>query len=161
MRSHRVSSCLVAVLVLSSAGGSALDAQRSSAEDAVMQFQRAADSYAFAHRRADRRGPREAPAVEGTLFSPAVTAVFHERIAAALRKPGCVLPKGSARDFEVPRVNVSSLATAPLPSCVLAALPRLPEELEYRVSGVVLVLADAHLKVVVDVLHGAFPQPDN
>jgi hypothetical protein len=39
----------------------------------------------------------------------------------------------------------------------MAALPKLPPELDYRSAGVALVLVDAHAGLVVDVLHGAFP----
>jgi hypothetical protein len=35
---------------------------------------------------------------------------------------------------------------------VAAALPALPDELEYRSAGTVLLLADAHANLVVDVL---------
>jgi hypothetical protein len=40
---------------------------------------------------------------------------------------------------------------------VSSVLPRLPEELEYRVASVALILLDTHANMVVDVLHGAFP----
>jgi hypothetical protein len=51
--------------------------------------------------------------------------------------------------------------TTGLPACVLRVLPRLPEELEYRQTGVVIILLDTHANMVVDVLHGAFPRPDD
>lgn len=54
--------------------------------------------------------------------------------------------------FQHLTINASNL-----PDCVLAVLPRLPEELEYRESGVVMILLDPHANMVVDVLHGAFP----
>ena len=52
---------------------------------------------------------------------------------------------------------MKSQAAARRPACLAAVLPRLPEELEYRVVGVTLVLVDVHANLVVDVLHGAFP----
>ena len=122
---------------------------------AIVQFQRAADSYAFHHRQADRRGAPPAPLVEGAFFTPIVAAAFRDRI----RKSGCEMPQGSAGDSAVPRPNESSEGTRPLPPCLSAVLPALPAELEYRTSGVALLLADAHLHIIVDVLHAAFPRP--
>jgi hypothetical protein len=124
--------------------------------EAVVQFQRAADAYAFAHRQGDRRGTR-APAVEGALFTPPVAAALRVRIQNAKSRAGCDLPVAGDLDFTVPRVNAPDAGTRALPPCLDAVLPRLPPELEYRFAGSALVLADAHLKVVVDVLHAAFP----
>jgi hypothetical protein len=39
------------------------------------------------------------------------------------------------------------------------ALPRLPDELQYRAVGVALILVDTHANLVVDVLHAVFPPP--
>ena len=57
----------------------------------------------------------------------------------------------------VTRVNASTEHTTELSACVAAVLSTLPPELGYRVAGVVLLLADTHLRIVVDVLHAAFP----
>lgn len=124
----------------------------------ITQFQRAADAYAFTHRQTDRRGTNPAELKEGAMFTPVVAAAFRVRIDAALRA-GC--SAGAGDQFEVPRVNGPASGAAPVPPCIAAMLPRLPEELEYRISGVVLVLTDAHRLIVVDVLHGAFPRRDN
>jgi hypothetical protein len=126
--------------------------------EAVLQFQRAADTYAFTHRQADRRGAR-APAVEGALFTPQVAAAFRTRLHAAASRAGCGMPAAGGEDFTVPRVNASDAKTRPLPPCLAAVLPVLPVELEYRHAGVALLLIDAHLHLVIDVLHAAFPQP--
>ena len=117
----------------------------------IVQFQRAVDSYAFQHRQIERRGAPQAPLVEGTFFTPIVAAAFRDRI----RKSGC--PALPARDSSVPRANASVEGTSPLPPCLSNVLPALPPELEYRAAGVALLLADAHLHVVVDILHAAFP----
>ncbi len=71
------------------------------------------------------------------------------------------MPPPGDTDSAVPRPNDSSEGTALLPSCLSAVLPALPAELEYRASGVALLLADAHLHIVVDVLHAAFPVRNN
>jgi hypothetical protein len=119
----------------------------------LLQFQRAADTYAFAHRQDDRRGTTPARLVEGQFFTPSVAASFRARIRSVT---GCSLPRGEGGAV-VPSVNAPVTGASPLPSCLASALPRLPEELEYRSAGVALILADAHRGIVVDVLHAAFP----
>jgi hypothetical protein len=123
---------------------------------ALVEFQRAADSYAFTHRRTERRGTAPPAMTEGTLFTPMVSAVFRSRIQSA-RAAGCAVP-GAGADYAVPRVNDATARSVAVPPCIAAALPKLPAELEYRMAGVALLLADAHLHIVVDVLHAAFPQ---
>ena len=125
---------------------------------AITQFQRAADGYAFTHRQTDRRGSSPEVLQEGAIFTPVVAAAFRARVAASLRRDGCSLPADTSN--VVPRVNAQSSGAALVPQCVAAALPRLPDELEYRMSGVVLVLSDAHRHIVVDVVHAAFPLRD-
>jgi hypothetical protein len=125
---------------------------------ALLQFQRAADSYAFAHRRTERRKDAMPLAAEGAFFAPVAAAAFRARIAAAV-KAGCDWPPPPVDNFLVPALNTHSGSATALPSCLAARLPKLPEELEYRVAGAALLLGDAHLQVVVDVLHAAFTRP--
>ena len=149
---------IVAIVVLALAPAALQARQQSDAAAAVIvQFQRAADSYAFQHRQSERRGASPAPLVEGAFFTPQVAAAFRHRI----RVSGCQIPQPSDANFAVPRPNGSIEGTTPLGQCLSAVLPALPAELEYRASGVALLLADAHLHIVVDVLHAAFPVPDN
>jgi len=124
--------------------------------EALLQFERAADSYAFTHRQADRRGGLPPPA-EGGLFTPPVAAALRSRLHAVQTRGGCQLPATGPPGFEVPRVNASTQGTSALPACFAAVLPPLPPELEYRTAGVALLLTDAHLHLVVDILHAAFP----
>jgi hypothetical protein len=119
----------------------------------IVEFQRAADAYAFGHRQTERRGAAMTPAVEGALFTPQAAAVLRSRIQSTL-VGGCAV---SSAGGAVPRVNGGLDGTAGLPACMTAVLPRLPDELQYRSAGVALILADAHLSVVVDILHAAFP----
>ena len=119
---------------------------------AIVQFQRAADSYAFQHRQIERRGAVPAVSAEGAFFTPQAAAAFRDRLRAA----NCERPPAVEGGFVVPRVNGSSDGTSPLSPCLADALPKLPPELEYRFAGVALILADAHLRVVVDVLHAAW-----
>jgi hypothetical protein len=123
----------------------------------ILQFQRAADSYAFAHRQSDRRNTPAPLMTEGQFFTPIVAAAFRARIRNAVSVAGCDAPRPGEGGSEVPAVNTLASSADALPQCVAAALPRIPPELEYRVAGVALILADTRNNVVVDVLHGAFP----
>jgi len=146
---------IVAIVVLALVPSMAVQARQQTDAAVILEFQRAADSYAFHHRQTERRGAPPAALAEGAFFTPEVAAMLRQRI----RKSGCEMPRGSAGDSAVPRPNQSSEGTSLLPPCLSALLPALPAELEYRTSGVALLLADAHLHIVVDVLHAAFPQP--
>ena len=162
--------CVAAVACLAASNASSQEPFGDAAE--ITQFQRSVDAYAFQHRQVQRRlgegadqlamavGMRAArpSAAEGDFFTPIVAAAFHKRIAFALRGPGCKIGS-SPLSSEVPRVGILALRTQPLPSCLLSVLPHLPEELEYRAVGVVLILVDSHANAVVDVLHGALPAP--
>ena len=119
---------------------------------AIVQFQRAADSYAFQHRQVERRGAPPGVSAEGAFFTPQAAAAFRDRLRAAR----CERPQAVDGSFVVPRVNSAIDGTSPLPPCLADALPKLPPELEYRFAGVALILADAHLHVVIDVLHAAW-----
>ena len=141
----------IAMILLILSVPAAQHARQLKDEAVILQFQRAADSYAFQHRQTERRGAAPARLVEGAFFTPQVAAALRDRLRAA----GC--KNAAGEEFVVPRVNSSSEGTSPVESCMSAVLPKLPPELEYRVAGVVLVLADAHLHIVVDILHGAFP----
>ena len=68
---------------------------------------------------------------------------------------------GFTHRVPVPQVNARIPAgrnTRPWPA-LLAALPALPHELEYRVVGLALVLVDVHADLVLDVLKDALPPP--
>lgn len=156
-------------VALAITAAAAANAQQAAPEaQAMIEFQRALDDYAFQHRQVERRAgasadqraiaagmraARPSPQ-DGDLFTPLVAAAFHARINRALRG-GCKI--AAADTFVVPRPNHDATATAPIPACLATALPRLPAELEYRTAGVVLALVDTHANLVIDVLHGAFP----
>ncbi len=126
----------------------------------MVNFQRATDSYAFAHRQRERHGEWPAGRVEGTLFTPIVADAFRKRIRKAIAGEACRLADTPSGDFSVPRVNEPVDHAPAVPACIASMLPPLPDELEYRVAGVALLLVDGHLHIVVDVLHAAFPAPD-
>jgi hypothetical protein len=143
---------LVAIVALALIVPPTIGAGQSYDDAAIVQFQRAADSYAFQHRQVERRGEAPGQLVEAAFFTPQAAAAFRDR----LRRATCERPRAADGDFVVPRVNTTSDGTSPLPACLSAALPQLPPELEYRAAGAALLLADAHLHVVVDVLHAAW-----
>ena len=144
------------LLLIAALAGIAHDgfAQRTDAT-VMLQFQRAADSYAFAHRQDERRGVSAPPRAEGELFTPLAGAAFRARIRSVAG--GCNAAGRGEGSFVVPAVNASAAGTEALPGCLVAVLPHLPAELEYRAAGMALMLIDAHRNIVVDVLHAAFP----
>jgi hypothetical protein len=137
--------------------------------NAIVQLQRAADTYAFLHRQVERRigrphsaapdsgamaaAMREARsgAAPGEFFSPAAAAALRDILAAAGRAPGCDAGdlRGSGGSVQV---NGPATATRRLPGCLADALPHLPAELEFRSAGSTLVLVDGHANLIVDVL---------
>ncbi len=163
-------------------GATRLFAQNPDDARAIVSFQRAADEYAFLHRRIERQQPpleigsdaetlnraiesmaaalrvARPDAREGDLFAPAVRALFRAKIGAALHRSGL-----SLADLELPidetddpvlRVHGAMpwKDAADMPPAVLAALPELPPELQYRFVGGDLVLVDVHASLIVDIL---------
>ena len=51
-----------------------------------------------------------------------------------------------------------SVPVASVPPQVLQALPKLPEELEYRFIGDRLILHDIHAHIIVDLIDGVIPR---
>jgi hypothetical protein len=49
-------------------------------------------------------------------------------------------------------VNSPATGSKPIAGCIAQVLPELPDELEYRSAGTVLLLVDHHANLVVDVL---------
>ena len=137
----------VTILMMIAANGSA---QVASENSVVLAFQRAADDYAFLHRRLERRVEPLAGARQGDLFTPVVLVALRARIDRALR----------AHAHTAADVHAAELAKGfdlALPPCILAALPPLPSELEYRIVGRDLILFDPHASLVVDSLPRAVP----
>jgi hypothetical protein len=143
---------------------------------AVVEFQRAADAYAFLHRQVERRlgqahqragrpadvieaaelataivGERSS-AQEGALFTTPVAAALRRSAAKAARANGCNPGELRSGAWTLRQVNTSATGTTPLNPCIANALPALPDELEYRSAGTVLVLVDSHANLIVDIL---------
>ena len=101
-------------------------------------------------------------AKQGEFFTPALSTELRARINNALRENG--FTPGDVRENErletteagivALRVNGTFpwvLATAMFP-CVIAALPPLSPELQYRIVGDTLVLIDVHASLIIDLL---------
>ena len=99
---------------------------------------------------------------QGDIFTEAVARMFHRQIASCLVRADIEAILADQRYGEqgqvTPRVNAVWPVRVPfdmVPPQLLAALPRLPSELQYRIIGSSLVLWDHHANLVVDILPGA------
>ena len=146
-------------------------------ERALLEFQRAADSYAFLHRQVERKlgmahraggmpgdrveaaelaaairleRPRTSP---GEFFTVSAAYAIRTRLMAAWRR-GCDPGELQSGSWGVLRIYGAADLTRDLPECVIRALPPLPPELTFRSTEGVLVLVDMHAGLVVDVLPG-------
>lgn len=142
---------------------------------AIVEFHRATEAYAFLHRAVERRidmAHRKAgdpsdirageladaiirerpPSREQHVFTPAVVAVFRD-VAARSVYGGCDAGELRTGAWELRhQPNTPATGSKQLTACLAGALPGLPDELEYRSAGTVLLLVDHHANLVVDVL---------
>jgi hypothetical protein len=163
------------VLTLMSVAGVAMAQHGWSNVAAITAFQRAADSYAFLHRQAERQlglahRAQGAPnaAIEarelsdairargarsgGELFAPAVVREFRALAASAVHA-SCNAGALRTGVWELAHtVYAPADGSEPVAACIAAALPPLPAELEYRSAGTVLLVVDPHANLVVDIL---------
>ncbi len=115
-----------------------------------------------------RIGMARATAHQGDLIRPDVARVFRRRIATCLPAAEwvAILVDNAAEveEEEGPppptlQVNMAWPEEVPfgfVPPQMLAALPRLPAELQYRIIGTALVLWDHHANLIVDFIPDAF-----
>ena len=144
-------------------------------ERVLLEFQRAADSYAFVHRQMERRlglahraaGEPMAPiesaelasairaerprSLPGEFFTPGVTSAVRARLMTAVRR-GCDAGELQSGISPVLRVYEPATSTHAVPDCIATALPQLPVELAFRSVEGALVLVDPHAGLVLDVL---------
>jgi hypothetical protein len=99
---------------------------------------------------------------QGDIFTEAVAPTFRRRIASCLVRADLEAILADQRYGQqgqpAPRVNAVWPVRVPfdiVPPQLLAALPRLPPELQYRIIGRSLVLWDHHANLIVDILPGA------
>ncbi len=103
-------------------------------------------------------------AKRGDIFPPAARALIRRYLARVLSGPEGATLKSAMQEEGAGRINLQVNGRYPdgaphsmMPPQVLAALPKLPEELEYRVIGERLILLDFHAHVVVDFIENALP----
>lgn len=101
------------------------------------------------------RGAR-AHARQGDVFSPDVAAAFRARLWHTLTPRDLATLVDPYGEGEAVQAAVNAwmprTGTRELPPVLLAVLPRLPHPLEYRVMGRDLILVDAEVALIVDVL---------
>jgi len=125
---------------------------------------RGASAEIDAHERALQRLIAEArgKAKAGDVFTQSIRAYFRRQIARALAGPDGAQIRDSVME-ENPgpiklRVNgryPDTVPTSTMPPQILAALPKLPTELEFRFIGDQLILLDVHAQLVVDYIEDA------
>jgi hypothetical protein len=104
-------------------------------------------------------------AKQGDIFTPAISAYFREQLAGTLQGPdGAKIRASLHRAEPLPNVRLKVNSTYPsnlplqsTPPTLLANLPHLPGELEYRIVGQTLVLYDVSSDLIADLLPNAIP----
>jgi hypothetical protein len=109
-----------------------------------------------------REARRAAP--QGAIFTPEIAKEFHRllgfahqgednaRIKKSLERAEPVYMTLHVNDAYPPHIPLQST-----PPTILANLPRLPPELEYRIVGKTLILRDTTANIVVDLIPNALP----
>lgn len=128
-------------------------------ESSSVQLNNATDALAAAIR---RRRPQPRP---GVIFTPAIAEAIKRRVNEAMQNANLATALAGIDD-ENPGVNKPTVylrfpdaaPLATMPPSLLAALPALPKELEYRIIGNYLVLRDIDAALVVDFIPGAVPR---
>lgn len=123
------------------------------------ELTRASDSLAAAIQRS-RQGARE-----GNIFLVPVAAAVKNRVSDVIRRDNLLAVLGGIDD-EAPSIRTPSIhlrfpsasQMATMPPSLLAALPELPKELEYRIVGQYLVLRDVDAALILDYIPAAVPR---
>jgi len=108
---------------------------------------------------AERIGAARTPAKQGEIFTPEIAAYFRKLVRPELKETGT---KGAVRDdnpagmpFQVNGPYPSKEALSTMPPNVLASLPRLPKDIEYRFVGKHLILRDVRANLIIDYIPNA------
>lgn len=101
---------------------------------------------------------------QGAIFTQPTRAYFRRQIGRALSGPDARAVREEIREANPGRVSLQvngrypdSLPVATMPPQILAMLPKLPPELEYRFIGDRLILLDIHSQLIVDYMDSAIP----
>jgi hypothetical protein len=104
-------------------------------------------------------------AKQGDILTPAARRHLRGMLAKVLNGPDGASLKATIMDENPGKIALSvnsrypdGIPVSTVPPQVLAVLPRLPEELEYRFIGNRLILLDVHAYTVVDYMDDAFRQ---
>jgi hypothetical protein len=107
--------------------------------------------------RVERKNARQ-----GDVFTPEIAALLRRLMNPELSGPDAADTKKAIKDDApttvVLKVNAAYPDTAPLPTVppnVLASLPQLPKDLEFRIVGKALILRDVHANLIVDFIANA------
>ena len=102
---------------------------------------------------------------QGALLSRDTRAYLRRQIVRALATPEGPSLRSSILDENPGRIQLQvngrypdGVPFATTPPQILAALPRLPDEVEYRFIGDRLLLLDVHAQIVADYMEGALPR---
>jgi hypothetical protein len=104
-------------------------------------------------------------AIQGSIFTPEISAEFRRLLSNAMQGPQAEHVRGSLRHAEPLRqrplrVNHAYPEGLPLqstPPSLLLNLPPLPPEVEYRIVGHSLILRDVEANLIVDFIPDAIP----
>jgi hypothetical protein len=107
---------------------------------------------------------RRKGAAQGDIFTTQIAAEFRRLIQVNLKHKSNAVRTSIKSDEQGPkpavRVNGPYPENAPLetmPPTLLMALPKLPNELDYRLIGTTLILRDTVANLVIDILPNALP----
>ena len=149
------------------------------ADPTLRDFQQRVDAYVALHKQAARSAPMQsttdpsqtdaaqrrlaarlqqarANAQQGDVFTPAIAARLRQLMNPELRGAASANTRGAIRDDAPATFALKVNAVIPggplptMPGNVLRVLPRLPEELEYRIVNGHLVLRDVQANMIVD-----------
>ena len=105
----------------------------------------------------------------GTFFTPGVAQLLTTRLALAITAAGltpaeAMIAMNLGYRQRIPAVEINGRIPpgrhVRVWPALMATLPPLPEELEYRFVGWDLVLVDVHADLILDVLEDALPRPE-
>jgi hypothetical protein len=175
----------IAILAVAIPGGVAAAAEDPQSA-IIQDFEKRVSAYVQLHKTAESSQPRlkttpseekishhqhelarairaaRSDAKPGDIFTPQIAGEFRRLIAIAMKADG----RGIATSLQHAepvhlrlRVNESYPANVPLqsmPPSLLLNLPKLPQEVEYRIEGRGLVLLDVRANLVVDLIEDVF-----
>jgi hypothetical protein len=126
------------------------------APEAIEQHQRRLGQLMMSNRKRAKRGD---------VFTPDAERLFRRLLAQVFSGPEGARLKATIMDENPSVMKLAVNARYPdqvpfstMPPQVLAMLPRLPEEVEYRFIGSQLILLDIHAHTIVDYIDNALPK---